>query len=234
MPLIVANCPRCGARHITMTVKSANYVAKQYGWQYWYECACVCHNCLKLVILRISQKTDTEKDVIADPASVMAYPASLNQVAKVEGYVSLRDEVTTLPPDHLPENIEKVFREAATCVAVECWNAAGAMFRLCVDLATKPLLPTEGDNQPNARGRNNLADRLQWLFDNDILAGDLWDLSSAVRQDGNDAAHAGTLTEHEAEDLLDFTVALLERLYTQPARLALAQERRDARRKPTN
>jgi len=36
----------------------------------------------------------------------------------------------------------------------------------------------------------------------------------------------------DAEDLLDFTVELLERIYTEPARLKLAQERRAKRREP--
>lgn len=51
-----------------------------------------------------------------------------------------------------------------------------------------------------------------------------------MKDDGNDGAHEGTLTQHDADDLLDFTIALLERLYTEPERLRLAKARRDARR----
>jgi hypothetical protein len=40
------------------------------------------------------------------------------------------------------------------------------------------------------------------------------------------------LNKADAEDLLDFTVALLERLYTEPERLKLAKARREERRKP--
>lgn len=39
-----------------------------------------------------------------------------------------------------------------------------------------------------------------------------------------------TVVQSNAEDLLDFTFALLERMYTEPERLRLAKERRDARR----
>jgi len=42
-------------------------------------------------------------------------------------------------------------------------------------------------------------------------------------------AHAGTLNKIDAQDLLDFTHALLERLYTEPERLRLAKVRHDAR-----
>lgn len=51
-----------------------------------------------------------------------------------------------------------------------------------------------------------------------------------MKEDGNDGAHAGTLSREETEDLLDFSVTLLERMYTEPARLRLAKERREERR----
>lgn len=74
--------------------------------------------------------------------------------------------------------------------------------------------------------------RLPWLFDNRILPSELRDLAGCIKEDGNDGAHAGTLTKADADDLLDFTIALLERVVTEPKRLELAKERRDARRAP--
>ena len=71
---------------------------------------------------------------------------------------------------------------------------------------------------------------MRWLFGSGRLPQALQDLSHAVKEDGNDGAHAGILTAQDAEDLLDFTVALLERLYTEPKRLELAVARRAARR----
>jgi hypothetical protein len=64
------------------------------------------------------------------------------------------------------------------------------------------------------------------------LSADLRELSKAIREDGNDGAHQGTLTKGDAEDLLDFTVALLKRVYTEPKQLELAEERRKQRRAP--
>jgi Domain of unknown function (DUF4145) len=63
-----------------------------------------------------------------------------------------------------------------------------------------------------------------------MLPPELRDLAACVREDGNDGAHQGTLTKADAEDLLDFTTELLERIYTEPRRLKIAQARRDARR----
>jgi Domain of unknown function (DUF4145) len=63
-----------------------------------------------------------------------------------------------------------------------------------------------------------------------MLPPELRDLAACVREDGNDGAHQGTLTKADAEDLLDFTTELLERIYTEPRRLKIAQARHDARR----
>ena len=84
--------------------------------------------------------------------------------------------------------------------------------------------------KPNNKVKRSLGLRLQWLFEKGLLPVALQELSEAIKEDGNDGAHEGTLTKAEAEDLQDFTVALLERLYTEPERLRLARERRDARR----
>src|SRR5262249_46656594 len=130
------------------------------------------------------------------------------------------------------------------CLAVECFNAAGTMFRLCIDLATRPLLPPLPSGHQTGlpvpeevegltpKVRRDLGLRLPWLFDHSILPKELRELSSCVKEDGNDGAHAGTLTKADADDLHDFAYAFLERLYTEPKRLELAKERREARRQP--
>jgi hypothetical protein len=74
--------------------------------------------------------------------------------------------------------------------------------------------------------------RLPWLFDNKLLPAELRDLAGCIKEDGNDGAHVGNLTKTDAGDLLDFTVAILERLITEPEKLKRAQQRRDARRPP--
>ncbi len=154
---------------------------------------------------------------------------ALNRFVTIEGFVSLKDRSGEAPPEHLPSDIEAVFREGATCLAVGCNNAAGTMFRLCLDLATRERLPEDAPGL-NTSVRRNLGLRLPWLFDSGKLPEALRELSGCVKEDGNDGAHAGTLTVKEAEDLLDFTRILLERLYTEPARIRLARERRDKRR----
>ena len=124
--------------------------------------------------------------------------------------------------------------EKFPCLAVSCNNAAGTMFRLCIDIVTRQMLPEEDEHDLNARNRRNLGLRLPWLFDHGSLPESLRELSTCVWEYGNDGAHAGTLTSEDAEDLLDFTCLLLERIYTEPARLRLAEARRHERRGDTS
>jgi hypothetical protein len=157
---------------------------------------------------------------------------NINNYFEHVGHISLKDAGATVAPDHVPPEIAKVFEEATRCVAVECWNAAGAMFRLCVDMATEPLVPKENIAGLTAHTRKNLGPRLEWLLENGKLPAELSGLSECIREDGNDAAHRGALGKEDAEDVLDFTIALLERMFTEPERLKLAEARRQERRKP--
>ncbi|MEN5284324.1 hypothetical protein ABE494_00005 [Stenotrophomonas lactitubi] len=66
-------------------------------------------------------------------------PGVLNHFVDVLGVINIKDIASTAPPDHLPPQIEAAFAEGASCLAIGCVNAAAAMFRLCVDLATADL-----------------------------------------------------------------------------------------------
>lgn len=167
--------------------------------------------------------------VLEDPMGLVKYNGFINDVVDVDGYISIKDNSQVAPPEHLPNDILVAFKEAATCQSTQCWNASAAMYRACIDLATKSLLPTEGE-PPNAYTRGRLGKRLEWLFDNSKLPLGLKELSHCIQQDGNDGVHDVNLTKHEVEDVADFTVQILEELYTQPHKIKLAAERRAARR----
>lgn len=230
MPELVANCPRCGARHITFDVLSAiKVVQNRYGWQNWYEAFAVCRHCSASTVFVVSESVNANYEYV-HKVGLLKITESLNNYVEIESYISTKDSVTVRPPEYVPPEIEAVFKEAATCLSVGCFNAAGTMFRLCVDLATRSLLPGEDVPGLNSKTRRDLGLRLPWLIENRFLPQELRDLSTCIKEDGNDGAHAGTLKKEDAEDLLDFTMALLERLFTEPARLKVAQERRAARR----
>jgi hypothetical protein len=180
----------------------------------------------------VAEREVHSKDIIQKAGGLTKFPGAAGHLVEVRDFVSLKDAAPAKPPEHLPAGIQAAFNEGARCQSVKCFNAAGAMYRLCVDFATKARLPETDRDGLNSKIRRSLGLRLQWLFAQGLLPEALRELSACIKEDGNDGAHAGTLTEAEAEDLLDFTVALLERLYTEPERLRLAQARRDARRQP--
>jgi hypothetical protein len=233
MGLLVQDCPRCDSSAITFDVIAELFIDVRYDWVRSYEIFCICRHCRRSTTFLVKLTDYDMHDDFREPESLVRFPGSLNRHFGVEGYISLIDMASVAPPEHVPETVAAVFNEAAACLKVECFNAAGTMFRLCVDMVTRPLLPDPQDTtatQPNNKERRDLGLRLPWLFANSRLPRELEELAACIREDGNDGAHAGTLNEEDAEDLLDFTIALLERIYTEPKRLALAKERRTARR----
>ena len=208
-----------------------------------YEVFSVCRNCRRSTIFLIIQNSkgfnrDLNSEIAikisSKPSSLMEIQGSLNSIFEVRRPITIRDNATISAPLYLPDEIKAAFEEGAACHAIGCYNAAGTMFRLCLDLVTRPLLPETEDKtrpQPTASQRRTLGFRLPWLFDNHLLPEAMRDLANAVREDGNDSAHSGNITENDASDLLDFTVALLERLVTETKKLEMAAERRALRRK---
>jgi len=217
---LATDCPRCGVKKVTFDLVGQHFLRME-SWRDIYEVFAVCRDCAKSTIFVLGPE-----DGSVEMAQISKKPLSFTNRVQVIGYVSTKDQFTTSPPEYLPENISKAFVEGAAALAVGCPNAAGTMFRLCVDLATENLLPPVEDAQPNGRTRRDLGLRLPWLFDNGKLPGGLKDLSDCIKDDGNDGAHRGTLKEHEAQDMLDFTYALLDRLYTEPERIKIAQQRK--------
>ena len=232
MAELVANCPRCGAKKITFDVTQVHYLRTEHGWQEWHEAFSICRECKRGTIFILSDSVDADYQKL-HKTGILSLPVSINNYCRIERYVNIRDLAAMAPPEHVDDPVDAIFREGSTALAVECFNAAGTMYRLCLDLITEPLLP--GDDEKveglNYKVRRDLGHRLPWLFANDLLPPDLEDLSSCVREDGNDGAHRGTLKKADALDLQEFTYALLHRICTEPKRIEAAQKRRDDRRK---
>ncbi len=232
MPTLTYDCPRCSTGKTTFDVLGSNflYTEASNDWVTHFEVPSVCRHCGRISVFEISLTAFDSRNVFS---RVEGWKSDhhLNDHFKVNGFISAKHNATVTPPDYIPDDIAAIFREGASCHSLTCYNAAGAMFRLALDMATKGLLPPDGgESGPNRAQRTRLYDRLKWLFDSNSLPRDLRELADCVREDGNDAAHDGTLAKADAEDLLDFSRILLERIYTEPARLQQARERREQRR----
>lgn len=228
MAIMVDNCPRCGAQKITFTIKEVNFLrllnnpnSKKIKM---YELFCVCHECRRTTIFI----AHTHEGIDLDGINWSVFPQNLNQYVKVLRPTSPADLKVLPPPDFLPEKLNDIYLEGSKCLAVGCFNASGTMFRLCLDIVTKEMLPASQE-EPNAKIRRSLGLRMKWLFDNQILPEGLRDLADCVKDDGNDGAHDGLLDQVSAEDLREFTFILLERIFTEKAKLEEARKRRELR-----
>jgi Domain of unknown function (DUF4145) len=233
MSTIVRNCPRCQSSRMTHDVRAQQYRGSEHGWLNHYEIYCVCRACSNGTVFFVAMKNYDKRDLYYADNAIVSYKGDLTNDFKDVGYLSLKDEKSSEPPENLPEAIANAYAEGSTCYAVKAYNAAGTMFRLCLDLATKPLLPAkEGTDlpQPNEKQRRDLGLRLAWLFDNKVLPESFRELAKCVREDANDGAHVGSLSNEDAEDLQEFTFALLDRLISEKERIRKAEERRAARR----
>lgn len=230
MAELTANCPRCGAQHTTFIVAADITVDYRSGWQRIYEAFCICLACQKATIFVLNDASREAGALFKREKGIATFSGGLNKLVRIERYISIADRTVSPPPAHLPKPINDAFVEGAKCFSIGCFNASAAMFRLCLDMATTDLLPKDESKGPPAKTRRSLGLRLQWLLDNTILPEALRELSTCIKEDGNDGAHEGTLDKKDAEDIQDFTYILLERLYTEAERVRLATERRNARR----
>jgi hypothetical protein len=236
MALLVTNCPRCGTKNITFDLlKSVLLGVDREGFRS-FEAFSVCRHCQKSTVFLIKHSNKSvlqQRQVLASDDSIRNWSTSLDGIFDITGHIAIKNFFQISPPDSLPLPIKAAFEEGAACLSIQCHNASATMFRLCVDLATRPLLPDPQDNsrsQPNSKQRRDLGLRIPWLFSNNLIPADLSSLAHAIKEDGNDGAHQGNVGKEECDDILDFTRLLLERLYTEPEKIKAAQQRREVRR----
>ena len=226
MALLVTACPRCDAERITFDMLAGRRSTRANNWPVRFEFYCECRECRRGSIFHLELNAYESGAAFETTEMILAQQASVSSDLEVTGFVSSKDHGAIEAPEHLPPNVAAAFKEGATCMAVGCNNASSAMFRLAIDLATKGMLPPEGtEGGPNATQRKWLHNRLEWLFNNNRITGDLHDLASCIKDDAKDGAHDGTLTKEDAENTQDFAVELFRRLFTEPKRLELARQR---------
>ncbi|MFM5782403.1 DUF4145 domain-containing protein [Aeromonas caviae] len=219
MSEFVWNCPRCYVKHTTFSIFN---VIRNYE-NLNSSIFCACRNCKKTVIFDAYLEQHWINQI--QQGNSCSITDELSEISAV----CIRPGEVMLPPEFLPDEIRNNFDEGAQCYSIGCFNAAATMFRLCLDKATKSFLPDD-PTTPSAKIRRSLGFRMDWLFEHGHLPVALKELAECIKDDGNDGAHDGILSKADVDDLIDFTVALLERLYTEPKKLELAKQRRAERR----
>jgi hypothetical protein len=106
----------------------------------------------------------------------------------------------------LPSPIRQAFGEAIACVKARAFTAAAIMCR-------KTL---EGLCAEHGISESNLVRSLEELKEQGIIEARLFEWADALRMSGNEAAHdlSVSIPSDDARDLLEFTNALLEYVFT--------------------
>lgn len=126
-------------------------------------------------------------------------------------------------PAHVPTNVESFYNQGLENLATGRWDAAGAMFRKSLDVATKKIAPNKRDK--------TLYARINELVTEGLLTEAMGEWSHEIRLDGNDAVHdEEPETEADAHVMHRFAEALLTYSFTLPA---MVEENR-AKRQPAN
>lgn len=125
----------------------------------------------------------------------------------------------------LPRPIRAAFEEAVTCLRAKAFTAAAIMCR-------KTL---EGICAEHSIKERNLAKSLEKLRDTEVIDKKLFEWADSLRIFGNDAAHdvSVVISAQDARDILDFTRALVEYVFTFRERFAAFQKRRASLGAPT-
>jgi len=118
----------------------------------------------------------------------------------------------------LPSSILNAYQEARRCFNAKAFTAAAIMCR-------KTL---EGICSEHGIKAGTLAGGLREMRDKEVIEGRLFQWAEALRLFGNDAAHQIDLeiSAEDARDIVEFTHALLEYVFTFRDRFAAFMERR--------
>ncbi len=225
-PIILYDCPRCGAKKITFDVLAA---FSQGDWNRTIFCRC--RQCFEGTTLEVELKS-SNVNLMVDSAGI---PANMF-CDQIELQRPKFNNVAECP-QFVPDAIKNIFEEATTSRAFGCFSASGAMFRKVIDQATRTLVDAkpgqeaQGGNQISWKEFKDLRLRLNWLIAKGQLPNGMDQLVECIREDGNDAAHAlESIGQDGAIDLEDFSKAILEFLFTMPGKISRNIQRRTERR----
>lgn len=113
------------------------------------------------------------------------------------------------PPEHVPEDVAELYREASVCLGAGCFRASALMTRACLEATLKDR---------EAKG-NTLFQKIESLERE--LRPQLLEIAKGLKDGGNAAGHSFSelITRDEAEALFAFLGQLLKELYERPQEL---------------
>jgi hypothetical protein len=175
---------------------------------------------------------DPQNDPFPRRYTLLACPRCDEPTLVVQEYIDYQggprdwdDPYRVYPPQHkglsaaAPSELRGAFDEALKCLKARAYTAAAIMCRKTIE----GVCVAQG-----ATGRS-LRDSLEQLRDGNVIDQRLFQWADALRATGNEAAHGVgvVITKEEAQDMLDFTEAIVDYLFAFQAKFDSFRTRRD-------
>lgn len=202
------NCPHCLAR-------GAGFETR-YQWpspkgRDYANVLAVCGVCKSGMIILSYAEEATHADLISHDT---IYPGSNFAIR------ATWPRFTGQCPAKVPDNVASFYDQGLENLSTGRWDAAGAMFRKSLDVATKMIAPDKRSK--------TLYSRINELVSEGRLTEAMGKWSHEIRLDGNDAVHdEEPETERDATVSQRFTEALLTYTFTLPAMVEANRAKRD-------
>ncbi|WP_080375265.1 DUF4145 domain-containing protein [Stenotrophomonas maltophilia] len=211
----VGNCPHCYGEKMGMTWLATSQARAKAPTAVFS-----CNGCSELVCLTL-RTGSTVHQWISHGVGNISTEAQRNNAVIARVYPK---QQRVQVPDHIPDTVRRAYEQGADNANRKQSDAAAAMFRKALDVATKAL-------DPDLAGKN-LAPRIDALNKAGKLTNDLTEWAHAIRLDGNHGAHDDDeLTEEDIAQLSSFTELFLTYTFTLPARVAARKAAAEERKK---
>jgi hypothetical protein len=123
----------------------------------------------------------------------------------------------------VPNPAAAFYKQGATALANDLFDAAGAMFRKCLESVTRceQLIARIPEAERASYKEKWLKARIKHLKDLHIIPPALFELVDVIKDEGDEAVHEDELYDKaSAESLRKFTQTFLEHTFTLPAEIA--------------
>lgn len=235
MTLYVADCRRCGAQRMSFDVYGVSVAIEAernpdpYGtlWRRRLELACRCHECGGTSVFLLDTLARDEEELPKTTFEQNENPTTFGY-SEVGAIPSKRAEPT---PADTPEPAASFYKQGSTAMAHGLYDAAGAMFRKCLESVTRTddLVQKVPEAERAAFRSSWLKARIKKLKDIHAIPPALADLVDVIKEEGDGAVHDDVIYDKKsAEALQGFTKAFLEQTFTIPAQIKRVRERRGA------
>jgi hypothetical protein len=200
------NCPHCRTKGAGFSIRFQWQERDTRNAQF----LAVCGVCNRGITVHSQALNSQHIDLIANRVE---YPGNNYIISAV--WPSFKSDI----PDGVPENIGGFYDQGLRNLYEKRWDAAGAMFRKTLDIATKILDPQNS--------KDTLFARINKLVESGTLTQSMGDWSHEIRIDGNDAVH-----DEEPETLDDatsaqkFTEAFLIYAFSLPKMVEINRQKR--------